>query len=110
MGGAQYRPIMKGLDRPAAGGRDWDLLVGGKLEVGVAHSSMGTGDWPEENNTRKKQTNRGPSGRQPMTDRQEVLSSLVVLQSLDSGARRRWRFTGSLSSATTQLIVLKELH
>lgn len=27
---AQYRPIMEGLDRPAARGRDWELLIGGE--------------------------------------------------------------------------------
>lgn len=74
MDGAQYRPIMEGLDRPAAGGRDWELLIGGEKEVGVAHSSIGAGDWPEEHNTRKtkKQTNRSPSGRQSMRERQDV--------------------------------------
>lgn len=44
MGGAQYRPVMESLDRPAAGGRDWELLIGGEKEVGAAHSSMGAGD------------------------------------------------------------------
>lgn len=27
---AQYRPVMEGLDRPPAGGRDWELLIGGE--------------------------------------------------------------------------------
>lgn len=44
MDGAQYRPVMEGLDRPAAGGRDWELLIGGEKEVGAAHSSVGAGD------------------------------------------------------------------
>lgn len=57
MDGAQYRPIMEGLDRPAAGGRDWELLIGGEKEVGVAHGSIGAGDWPEEHNTRKTKNN-----------------------------------------------------
>lgn len=29
-GGAQYRPIMKSLDRPAPRGRLWEFLIGGK--------------------------------------------------------------------------------
>lgn len=27
---AQYQPVVKGLDRPAAGGRDWELLIEGE--------------------------------------------------------------------------------
>ena len=45
---AQYRPIMEGLDRPTARRRDWERLIGGEKEGGGAHSSMGTGDWPEK--------------------------------------------------------------
>lgn len=44
MDGAQYRPVMEGLDRPAAGGRDWELLIGEEKEVGAAHGSMGASD------------------------------------------------------------------
>lgn len=54
---AQYRPILEGLDRPAARGRDWKLLIGGEREVGVAHSSMGADDWPEKHK-KKKQKNK----------------------------------------------------
>lgn len=68
MDGAQYRPFMEGLDRPAAGGRDWKLLIGGEKEVGVTHSGMGAGDWPEKHK-KKNKTNRSSSGRQPMRER-----------------------------------------
>lgn len=51
---AQYRPIMECLDRPTAGGRDWELLIGGEWEGGGAHSIMGTGDWSERYNTEEK--------------------------------------------------------
>lgn len=50
---AQYRPVMEGLNRPASGGRDWELLIGGEQEGGVAHNSMGAGDWSKKNNTEK---------------------------------------------------------
>lgn len=39
VGGAQYRPIMEGLDRPAAGGRNWELLIGEEKKKQV---------WPTE--------------------------------------------------------------
>lgn len=48
MGGAQYRPIMEGLDRPAAGGRNWELLIGGEKGSRRGPGSMGAGDLPEE--------------------------------------------------------------
>lgn len=53
-GGAQYRPIMKSLDRPAPRGRHWEFLIGGKKEVGVAHISAG--EWPERDNKKQEET------------------------------------------------------
>lgn len=89
-GGAQYRPIMESLDRPAPRGRQWEFLIGGKRKwawpisvqvIGQKRTKKETTADQEEGQTQSDPTGGAfptPSGPELHTRRRSVKQNCAL--------------------------------